>query len=154
MAQTVLAGVEAVQGAAGTHLGYSDWLEITQDRIDLFAEATGDRQWIHVDPARAAAESPFGAAIAHGYLTVALAPALLPELLAVEKCSRVINYGIDKLRLKEPVVAGRRVRVGATLAHVRELPGGGARVSLAVRWEVEGAKRPAGTGELVYVYFP
>ena len=84
---------------------------------------------------------------------VALAPALLPELLSVGSCSRVINAGIEKLRLKEPVPAGSRVRIAATLAQVRELPGGGARVSLALRWEVEGAKRPAGTGEVVYVYF-
>ena len=145
--------ISELEQHVGTDLGTSSWVLVDQARIDAFAEATGDHQWIHVDPVRAAAESPFGATIAHGYLTVSLAPALLPELISVDACSRVINSGIEKLRLKEPVTAGSRVRIGATLTHVREIAGGGARVALSLRWEVEGAKRPAGTGEVVYVYF-
>jgi len=138
----------------GTDLGYSEWIVVDQARIDEFARATGDHQWIHVDPRRAAKESPFGGTIAHGYLTVSLAAALLPELLTVERCSRIVNYGIDKLRLKEPVPAGSRLRVGGTLTHVREIPGSGARATFSVRWEVEGARRPACTADVVYVYFP
>lgn len=138
----------------GADLGESEWVLVDQKRIDAFAQATGDDQWIHVDAERARAESPFGGTIAHGYLTMGLAPALLPQLLAIEKCSRVVNYGIDKLRFKEPVRAGSRLRVGATVAHVRDIKGGAARVTLTLRFEVEGASRPACTADVVYVYYP
>jgi acyl dehydratase len=137
-----------------TDLGTTEWQTIEQDQIDAFAAATGDHQWIHVDRERAKRESPFGTTIAHGYLTVALAPALLPELLEVEKCSQIVNYGIEKLRLREPVPSGSRIRLGARIQGVRSVPGGAMRVSLAVRFEVENTKRPACSGELVFVYFP
>jgi acyl dehydratase len=135
-------------------LGTTDWHTIEQAQIDAFAAATGDHQWIHVDPERAKRDSPFGTTIAHGYLTVALAPALLPELLEVAKCSQIVNYGIEKLRLREPVPSGSRIRLGARIQGVRSVPGGAMRVSLGVRFEVENAKRPACAGELVFVYFP
>ena len=151
---TVFETPEELKSAVGRHLGYSDWLEITQDRIDLFAEATGDHQWIHVDRKRAERESPFGTTIAHGYLTLALAPALLPDLVVVQNCSQIVNYGIDKLRLREPVPSGSRVRLAARIKSVGRVPGGAMRLSLGIRFEVEGAKRPACSGELIFVYFP
>ncbi len=138
----------------GRELGYSVWHTIDQARIDAFAAATGDHQWIHVDRDRAARESPFGGTVAHGFLTVALAPALLPELVEVSNCSRIVNYGIEKLRLREPVASGSRIRLGATIRSVRSVPGGAMWVSLAVKFEVEGVKRAVCTGELIFVYFP
>jgi acyl dehydratase len=153
MAPLTVSEISELKEHVGTDLGKSQWTVVDQARIDEFARATGDHQWIHVDVERAAAESPFGGTVAHGYLTVSIAAALLPELLTVERCSRIINYGIDKLRLKEPVHAGSRLRVGGTLTHVREIGGGGARVTFSVQWEVEGARRPVCTAEVVYVYF-
>lgn len=150
----VVPSVAAIADHVGTDLGVSDWITIEQAQIDAFAQATGDRQWIHVDVERAERESPFGGTIAHGYLTVSLASALLPKLVVVEKSSQVVNYGIDKLRLKEPVRAGSRLRLGGTIKAVRMLPNGAARTTLALRWEVEGARRPVCVGEAVFVYFP
>src|SRR5687767_1562817 len=95
---TIVQGIEGLKPLVGQHLGYSDWLEVTQDRVNLFADATGDHQWIHVDPERAARESPFGGPIAHGYLTLSLAPVLLPQVLRVEGISMGVNYGLNKLR--------------------------------------------------------
>lgn len=138
----------------GDDLGTSRWVVLDQDRIDAFARATGDDQWIHVDVERAKSESPFGGTVAHGYLTMSVAPALVNELIDVENCTRIVNYGIDKLRLKEPVPAGSRLRVGAKITGVRELRGGGARVTFAIRWEVEGARRHACSAEVVYLYYP
>jgi acyl dehydratase len=135
-------------------LGCTDWIVLDQSQIDAFAAATGDHQWIHVDSERAARESPFGTTIAHGYLTLALAPALLKDLVEVKDCSQIVNYGIEKLRLKEPVPSGGRVRLAATIKGVRRVPGGAMRLCLATRFEVEGAKRPACMGDLVFVYFP
>lgn len=153
MATLTVSEIAELKQHVGTDLGTSEWIVVDQERIDTFARATGDHQWIHVDVDRAGAESPFGGTVAHGYLTVSLAAGLLPTLLTVERCSRIVNYGIDKLRMKEPVPAGSRLRVGGTLQHVREISGGGARVTFAVKWEVEGARRPVCTGEVVYVYF-
>lgn len=147
-------GIDEIEAAVGEDLGHSEWLEITQERVNLFAEATGDHQWIHVDRARAERESPFGGTVAHGFLTVALAPALLPELVEVSNCSRIVNYGIEKLRLREPVPSGARIRLGASIHGVRSVPGGAMWVSLAVKFEVEGVKRPVCSGELIFVYFP
>jgi acyl dehydratase len=138
----------------GVDLGATPWQAIEQSQIDAFADATGDRQWIHVDPERAAAESPFGTTIAHGYLTLALAPALLPELVEVENCSRIVNSGVENLRMREPVPAGSRIRLAAQIKSVRPLKGGSARLSLSIRFELEGAQRPVCTGVVVYVYFP
>jgi acyl dehydratase len=150
---TILPDVASLAEHIGTDLGVSGWTEIAQERIADFARATGDHQWIHTDVERARRESPFGETVAHGYLTVALCSALLPELLVVEKCSRVVNYGIDKLRLREPVRAGSRIRIGGTIKGVRNIANGGARVTLSVRWEVEGARRPVCLADVVLVYF-
>ena len=107
MPQTVFESLDEVRAAVGTTLGRSGWFEVTQDRVDLFADATGDHQWIHVDVERARAESPFGGPIAHGYLTLALSNLFLPELLAVPGASAGVNYGTGKVRFPTPVPVGR-----------------------------------------------
>lgn len=150
----VIPKVEAFPEFEGHDLGTTEWHTIDQEQIDAFAQATGDHQWIHVDRERAERESPFGTTIAHGYLTVALAPALLPELIKVEQCSQIVNSGIEKLRLREPVPSGSRIRLAGKVGRVRRVPGGAMRVALEMKFEVDGAKRPACSGELVFVYFP
>ena len=141
MAATVFASPEELKGAVGKPLGVSEWLEIDQKRIDLFAEATGDHQWIHVDPEMAAA-GPFGATIAHGYLTLALTNFLLPQVVQVEGISMGINYGTNRMRFPSPVPVGSRVRVSAELVEVDEVPGGYQTVIRATV-EIEGSDRPA-----------
>jgi acyl dehydratase len=132
-------------------LGATDWLEITQDQVDLFAEATGDRQWIHVDPERAA-KGPFGRTIAHGYLTLALLPRLLPELMKVSDQTMGVNYGIEKARFVSPVPVGSRVRLRATLLE-SEPKAGGMLNRIGVQIEIEGQEKPAMVGEVLYVAF-
>jgi len=138
---TVFASPDELPGAVGTHLGYGDWITVDQDRIDLFAEATGDHQWIHVDAERAAA-GPFGATIAHGYLTLALTSQMLPGLVRVDGISMGINYGTNKVRFPSPVVVGSRVRGGAELVQVDEVVGGYQAV-IRITVEMEGSDRPA-----------
>jgi len=150
----VIPSVAAIPDFVGTDLGVSNWVTIDQAQINAFAEATGDRQWIHVDVERARRESPFGGTIAHGYLTVSLASTLLPELVRVENSTQIINYGIDKLRLREPVPAGSRLRLGGTFKGVRMLSSGAAHTTIALRWEVEGARRPVCLADAIFVYFP
>ena len=141
MAQTVLSGIDDVKAAVGRHLGTSDWLEITQDRIDQFADATGDHQWIHVDPERAAT-GPFGATIAHGYLTLSLSNALLPEIVEVEGISMGVNYGVGKVRFPAPVPVGSRIRASAELLAADDVPGG-VQTTIRVTVELEGSDKPA-----------
>ena len=131
--------VAALKDFVGKPMGPCDWLAVTQERIDAFAEATGDRQWIHTDPERAKADSPFGGTIAHGYLTLALAPPLMDELFRVDGCRMTVNYGIEKMRLHEPVPAGARIRVTMEITKVRMLPNGGARTTIHCTFDVEGA---------------
>lgn len=128
-------------GAAGQHLGYSDWLEIDQQRINLFADATGDHQWIHVDPERAA-QGPFGKTIAHGYLTLALANLFLPQIMLVQNASMGVNYGCEKVRFPAVVPVGSRVRGGGEIISAESVKGG---VQVVVRMsiELEGSDRPA-----------
>jgi acyl dehydratase len=137
----VLRGIAAVQEREGSHLGYSDWLEITQERVDQFAEATGDFQWIHVDPERAK-DGPFGTTIAHGYLTLSLASMLLPQIVRYEGFAMAVNYGLDKVRFPSPVRVGARIRAGAQVAEVSEV-GTGVQVKTLVTIEVEGSDKPA-----------
>ena len=150
----IIPDVASLAEFEGHDLGATDWRSLDQTQIDAFAAATGDNQWIHVDRNRAERESPLGTTIAHGYLTLALAPAMLPDLVVVENCSQIVNYGIEKLRLREPVPAGGRVRLSASIKGVRRVPGGAMRLSLSIRFDVEGAKRPACSGDLIFVYFP
>jgi acyl dehydratase len=134
--------LDALRGAAGQHLGWTDWVEITQDRVDRFADATGDHQWIHVDVERAKAESPFGGPIAHGYLTLALSNLFLPELLAVPGASAGVNYGTGRVRFPSPVPVGTRVRGGAEITAVDEITGG-VQTTITITIEVEGQDKPA-----------
>jgi acyl dehydratase len=151
---TIVPDIPSIVDYVGKPLGTTDWVTLPQQQIDAFAEATGDHQWIHVDVERAARESPFGGTIAHGYLTLALVPRLLSQLLRVDKASRVINYGIDKMRLPAAVPAGARIRLSAQIDGVRYLPSGGARVVIALELAVEGARKPALTARAVYAHFP
>ncbi|MGW6956916.1 MaoC family dehydratase [Streptomyces chartreusis] len=134
-------GLDELKKLSGTDLGTSDWIEITQSRINTFADATDDHQWIHVDPARAA-EGPFGTPIAHGYLTLSLLIPLFTELLDVQGVTTKVNYGLNKVRFPSPVKVGSRIRLVAKLAEVEEVPGG---VQIAVDGtiEIEGAPKPA-----------
>ncbi|MFM8380685.1 MAG: MaoC family dehydratase [Actinomycetota bacterium] len=137
----VIDGAEDLRRRLGTHLGYSEWLEIDQARIDEFAEATGDRQWIHVDPVRAAA-GPFGAPIAHGYLTLSLSNYFLPRIVEVRGFDAGVNYGVDKVRFPSPVTVGSRIRAGAELVAIDEVKGG-LQTTIRVTIECEGSAKPA-----------
>ena len=139
---TTFETLDELQGAAGTHLGWTDWMDVDQARVDLFAEATGDHQWIHVDVDRATRESPFGGPIAHGYLTLALSNRFLPELLQVPGASAGVNYGTGKVRFPAPVPVGSRIRGGAEIAAVEEIPGG-LQTTITITIEVEGSAKPA-----------
>jgi acyl dehydratase len=141
MATTVFNGIDEVRAAVGTHLGYADWLEITQDRVNLFADATGDHQWIHVDPERAA-EGPFGGPIAHGYLTLSLSNYFLPQVVEVRGVSVGVNYGTGKVRFPSPVPVGAKVRAGVELTAVDEIAGG-VQTTMVITIDVEGRDKPA-----------
>ncbi|MDA8148170.1 MAG: MaoC family dehydratase [Actinomycetota bacterium] len=148
---TTVHGVDGFTDLVGQHLGYSEWHRITQDQVNTFADATGDHQWIHVDPERAAA-GPFGGPIAHGYLTLSLAPVLLAEVLHVEGITMGVNYGCNRVRFPAPVPVGSNLRAGATLVSVEEV-GGGVQSVLDVTFEVEGAEKPSCVAQVVYRYF-
>ncbi|MCO5318091.1 MAG: MaoC family dehydratase [Microthrixaceae bacterium] len=152
MAKTV-EGIAGLEALVGEHLGYSDWLEITQDRVNTFADATGDHQWIHVDPERAKAESPFGGPIAHGYLTLSLGPVLMPTIMTVTGVKMGVNYGCGKVRFPSPVPVGSKLRLGAQLDSVERLPGDGAQVQMTFTFEVEGAPKPSCVAEIIFRYY-
>ena len=134
-------GVEGLEALVGQHVGSSDWLEITQERVDEFAEATGDHQWIHVDPERARS-GPFGGPIAHGYLTLSLVSYFLPRVWRVDGFAMGVNYGLERLRFPAPVPVGSQVRLGADLAEVAAVTGG-VQVAVDLTVEVEGGAKPA-----------
>ena len=138
---TVFANPDELLEAVGRDLGASRWITIEQDRIDQFAEATGDHQWIHVDPV-AAADGPFGATIAHGYLTLALTNQFLPEIMRVDGASMGVNYGTNKVRFPQPVTVGSRVRASATITEAEEIKGG-VQVVVTITVEIEGQAKPA-----------
>ena len=140
-AQTILEGPDAVRAAVGSHLGFSEWLLMEQDRVNTFADATGDHQWIHVDPERAAS-GPFGAPIAHGYLTMSLSNFFLPQIIETKGFSAGINYGVDKVRFPSPVKVGDRIRAGAELLEVTDV-NGGLQTLVRITIEIEGSDRPA-----------
>ncbi len=131
----------------GTELGLSAWHEITQERVNRFAEATGDHQWIHVDP-ELARQGPFGGPIAHGYLTLSMLPMMLADLIRSEGVALAVNYGLNRVRFTSPVPVGARVRAAASLKEVEEL-GGGVQLVLAVRVEIEGQEKPALVAETI-----
>jgi acyl dehydratase len=148
---TTVQGIDGLKEKVGQHLGYSDWMEVTQDQVNLFADATGDHQWIHVDPERAKS-GPFGGPIAHGYLTLSLAPVLIGQVLRVDGISMGVNYGLNKLRFPSPVPVGSKLRLGATLADVEDIAGG-AQVTLDLTFEVEGKEKPSCVAQAVYRYY-
>ncbi|MFQ5417028.1 MAG: MaoC family dehydratase [Myxococcota bacterium] len=150
----VIPGLHAIADFVGVEFEKSPWFEVSQERIDAFASATDDDQWIHTDVERARRESPWKETIAHGYLTLSLAPALLRKILHIEGSTTAVNTGIEKLRLSSPVLAGSRVRLSATIKHARELPNGAVRVVFHLTFEVEGSAKPACTADVVYAYFP
>jgi acyl dehydratase len=143
---------EDLKSAVGKDLGTSSWVTVEQDRIDKFAEATGDHQWIHVDPEKAK-DGPFGSTIAHGFLTLSLIPALAWEVYTIEGARLSVNYGLNKLRFITPVKVGSRVRAHLSVAGVDEVPGNALQVATTVTIELEGAEKPAAVAEtLTRVY--
>jgi acyl dehydratase len=141
-------GVDEIKALAGRDLGASDWLEVTQDRIDTFADATGDHQWIHVDASRAAA-GPFGTTIAHGYLTLSLVIPLFGSLLKISGTRMGVNYGLERVRFPNPVRVGSRIRLAATVADVAEVTGG-LQMTCDFTVEIEGQDKPACVARTIY----
>ena len=141
-----------LRGHIGREIAVSDWITVSQARIDAFADATEDRQWIHVDEARAAAESPSGTTIAHGFLTLSLASALASRTLSFDRFATVINYGLNRVRFIMPVPAGSRVRARFSPVAVEEADGG-AKVTWAVTFEREGGEKPCCVAEWIVRYY-
>ena len=144
--------LDELTSAVGETLGTSDWLEIDQERVNQFAEATGDHQWIHVDVERAKT-GPFGATIAHGYLTVSLIIPLFVELLDIQGVGMGVNYGLDKVRFPSPVPVGSRIRLHGSVSSVVDAPGDGVQVHVDFTVEVEGSPKPACVAQAVYRYY-
>lgn len=144
-------GIDEIRNRAGADLGHSAWVEIAQPRIDTFADATDDHQWIHVDPERAAA-GPFGATIAHGYLTLSLLIPMWSELLQVEGVSLKVNYGLNKVRFPAPVRVGSKIRTHGRVASVEDVKGG-VEVVADLTVEIEGADKPACVAQAVYRFY-
>ncbi|PRH78492.1 dehydratase [Streptomyces solincola] len=147
----VFTSADDLRAAVGEQLGYSDWLEVGQERIDRFAEATGDHQWIHVDPEKAAA-GPFGTTIAHGYLTLSLLPLFVPQIMRVDKVRMGVNYGANKVRFPAPVPVDSRLRATAVVRDVAEA-GGGVQVTALVTVEREGGDKPVCVAESVSRFY-
>ncbi len=143
----VFRSLDELSAAVGEEMGPTDWMTITQERVDTFADATGDHQWIHVDRARAAA-GPFGGTIAHGYLTLSLVPLLASELFHVDTMGAALNYGINKVRFPHPVPVGSRVRAKATIAELTDVPAGKQMITRYVV-EIEDVDKPACVAETV-----
>jgi acyl dehydratase len=145
-------GVDGFRDLVGKHIGYSEWLTISQEQVDLFADATLDHQWIHTDPERAKKSSPFGGPIAHGYLTLALAPALLTGMLEVNNVAMAVNYGANKVRFPSPVPVGSELRMGVTVASLDDVEGG-VQVTFDLVMEVRDAPKPSCAAQVIYRYF-
>lgn len=153
MAATVFENPRKLLDAVGNDLGASDWLEIDQSRIDTFADATGDHQWIHVDPEKAK-DGPFGSTIAHGYLTMSLVNLFLPQILEVQNVSMGVNYGADKLRFPAPVPVGARIRGRGELVEADEVKGGAIQAKVRVTVEIDGGERPACVVDTISRFVP
>jgi acyl dehydratase len=149
---TIVDGADAFRDLVGQHIGYSEWLTITQEQVNLFADATLDHQWIHTDPERAKESSPFGGPIAHGYLTLSLAPALLNGMLEVHNVAMGVNYGANKVRFPSPVPVGSELRMGVTVASVDDVDGG-VQVTYDLVMEVRDAPKPSCAAQVIYRYF-
>ncbi|MCK2220373.1 MaoC family dehydratase [Actinomadura sp. ATCC 31491] len=149
---TTARGLAGIKALAGEDLGHSRWLPVGQERVNTFADATDDHQWIHVDAERAK-EGPFGGTIAHGYLTLALVIPLFNDLLAIEDVTMSINYGLDKVRFPSPVRVGSRIRLGAVVAEVTDVPGDGVQMVCDFTVEAEGSAKPACVARAVYRHY-
>ncbi|MFI9577446.1 MaoC family dehydratase [Microbispora rosea] len=149
---TTAHGLDEIKALAGKDLGHSGWLEITQERVKTFADATDDHQWIHVDPVRAA-DGPFGGPIAHGYLTLSLVIPLFNELLDIQGVKMSVNYGLEKVRFPSPVKVGGRIRLAAVVVSVEDVPGDGVQMLLDFTVEVEGANKPACVARVIYRHY-
>jgi acyl dehydratase len=150
---TVFESPAELQKAVGQTLGESAWLELTQERVNLFADATDDHQWIHVDPARAK-QGPFGAPIAHGYLTLSLVSRFLPEIVVVKGIAMGVNYGVDKVRFPSPVRVGSRIRGRGELVEAEPQKDGSVQAKIRVTVEVEGQPKPACVAETLSRFYP
>ncbi len=148
MSARIINGTDELKGLVGEHLGYSPYTEISQEQVNLFAEATGDHQWIHVDVERAKT-GPFGGPIAHGYLTLALGPTLYPQVVTITGFSMGVNYGANKVRFPSPVMVGSRLRLGVKLLEVTDIAGG-VQTVLEFTFECEGAAKPSCVAEVIY----
>ena len=151
MAAKVINGADELKTLVGQHLGYSPYMEITQERVNQFAEATGDFQWIHVDVERAK-KGPFGAPIAHGYLTLSLGPVLYPQVVRVDGFAMGVNYGANKVRFPAPVPVGANLRLGVKLLEVKDTAGG-VEITLEFTFECEGASKPSCVAEIIFRLF-
>ncbi|RYJ06241.1 MAG: MaoC family dehydratase [Actinomycetales bacterium] len=146
----VFSSLDEFKAAVGSELGTSDWVTVTQEQINTFADATGDHQWIHVDPERAA-DGPFGTTIAHGYLTLSLLPVFSADIYEVRNIAMGVNYGANKVRFPNPVPVDSRLRATATLKETADIPIG-TQVTITFVVEREGAEKPAVVAEVVYVF--
>ncbi len=144
---------EAMRALVGEELGVSSWVDVTQERINKFAEATGDFQWIHVDPERAKTELPGGKTIAHGYLTLSLVPMMMYEIYKIANVTHGLNYGANKIRFTAPVPAGERVRGRLRIKNTEDMPNNGLKIFGEVTVEMEGAERPACVAETISVAY-
>lgn len=151
MTQTAT-GLDELRALAGTDLGASDWFEVTQDRVNLFADATDDHQWIHTDPERALS-GPFGGTIAHGYLTLSLLIPLFNELLEVRGVKMSVNYGLEKVRFPAPVRVGGKIRLLGTVDSVEDVAGNGVQMALTFTIEIEGGQKPACVAKALYRHY-
>ena len=145
-------GFNEIKSAVGTEVGASEWIEITQDRIDKFAEATCDEQWIHVDQDRAKRELPDGKTIAHGLLSLSFAPMFIRSVMGLKGLKNTLNYGADRIRYLAPVPAGSRMRGRVTIAEVEDVPPNGLKVNYHLVIEIEGGTRPACVAELIALH--
>src|SRR5215475_10425506 len=145
-------GFDEIKASVGAEIGASEWVEITQDRINLFAEATCDEQWIHVDQDRAKQELPDGKTIAHGLLSLSLAPMFIRSVMGLKGLKNTLNYGADRIRYLAPVPAGSRLRGRITIAEVEDVPPEGLKVNYHLVIEIEGGKRPACVAELIALH--
>ncbi len=151
MTQTAT-GLDELRALAGIDLGGSDWFEVTQDRVNLFADATDDHQWIHTDPERALS-GPFGGTIAHGYLTLSLLIPLFNELLEVRGVKMSVNYGLEKVRFPAPVRVGGKIRLLGTVDGVEDVAGDGVQMALTFTVEIEGGSKPACVATALYRHY-
>ena len=148
----VVKNIEELERLVGSELGVSEWLDVTQKLVDGFAEVTGDRQWIHIDPVRANEESPFGGTIAHGYLTLSLIPRLVGGMLQFEGARARINYGLDRVRFPSPVRVGARIRGRFAVLGIERVGSDAARLRARVTIEIEGGSKPACIAEPIILF--